>query len=106
MEEGLPSEGLSSEAVSASYERFCAGIHHAHGYDMEEDGDRLSLSFAPLFVESDRRSPEPCLRILFRRRGNRIILERFVVDAEDGPRTVDIGAAHDALQAWMDYTSD
>jgi hypothetical protein len=39
----------------------------------------------------------------FRQIEARIVLERFTIEEDEGPeRAVDLEAAHDALQAWMD----
>jgi len=46
-----------------------------------------------------------CVRITFHRVGDRILLDRFVIEDADETRSVNIDAAHDALQAWMDYMS-
>ena len=44
--------------------------------------------------------------VAIRREGEQIILERFEIEDADEPRTVNIDAAHDALQAWMDCMAD
>jgi len=46
------------------------------------------------------------MRITFRREGERIILERFVIEDADELRMLDLNAAHDALQAWMDCMAE
>ncbi len=73
-----------------------------HGYCVQDDGDRLSLAFEPWFTESDRRGGAPCLRLDFRRIGDRVVLERFAVCDGVEERAMDLEAAHDALQAWLD----
>lgn len=88
--------------LSAPYERFRAGIQQSLGYDFAEEGDRFVLNFSPWFTESLQPHREPQLRLLFRRNGDRIMLEEFLVDAGDGARPLDIDAGRDALQAWMD----
>ncbi len=99
------SAGLTGP-ISAPYEQFRSGIERIRGYNLLEEGDSLALAFEPWFVESGNPFAVPCLRIQFRRRGDRIVLEAFVVDEAGDSRTVDIEAAHDALQAWMDSVSD
>jgi len=46
------------------------------------------------------------MRITFRREGEQIVLEHFVIEDLDEPRMLNIDAAHDALQAWMDCMAD
>lgn len=101
-----PEVGTGSLFVSADYTRFCSGLAKAWGFGLEEDGDRLSLAFETWLLESDRRFPAPCLRLRFRKDRERIVLESFVVESEDGSRDVSLDAARDALQAWMYYMSD
>lgn len=98
--------GMGSDPVAAGYDRFRAGLERARGYCLREEGTMLSLDFEPWFAETDRTSSLPCMRIAFRRDGDRIVLESFLVDDGSDTRSVDIDAAHDALQAWMDYMSD
>jgi len=100
------SGGTSPEPIAASYSRFTAGLSRVRGYCVTEEGDSLSLAFEPWFTESGSSFAVPSMRILFRREGEQIILERFEIEDADEPRTVDIDAAHDALQAWMDCMAD
>jgi len=100
------SGGTSLEPIAASYSRFCEGLNRVRGYCVTEEGDSLSLAFEPWFVESGSPFAVPCMRITFRREGERIVLERFVIEDEDEPRMLDLDAAHDALQAWMDCMAD
>ena len=100
------SGGASLEPIAASYSRFTAGLDHVRGYCVTEEGDSLSLAFEPWFVESGSPFAVPCMRITFRREGERIILERFVIEDADELRMVDLNAAHDALQAWMDCMAE
>ncbi|MGI0149032.1 MAG: hypothetical protein ACREDF_05825, partial [Thermoplasmata archaeon] len=44
----------------------------------------------------------PCLRLQFRVEGERVVLERFTISDDGDERLVELDAAHDALQAWMD----
>ena len=100
------SGGTSPEPNAASYSRFTAGLSRVRGYCVTEEGDSLSLAFEPWFTESGSSYAVPCMRIVFRREGEQIILERFEIEDADEPRTVNIDAAHDALQAWMDCMAD
>ncbi len=99
-------DGVGSLAVSADYARFRAGLARIQGCGLEEEGDRLSLAFEPWFLEGESRLSPPCLRLRFRRAGDRIVLESFTIEAENETRDVSVAAARDALQAWMDYTAD
>lgn len=101
-----PTEGMGSLTPSADYVRFRSGLSRIQGCGLEEEGDRLSLAFEPWFVEADRRFAPPCLRLSFRKVGDRIVLEGFSIESDEGTRVMSLNAAHDALQAWMDYTSD
>lgn len=94
------------EPVAAPYVEFSAGLQAVRGYRLDEDGDSLSLAFEPWFVESENPLSVPCVRIVFHRVGDRILLDSFVIEDADETRSVNIDAAHDALQAWMDYISD
>ena len=105
MERGV-SGGASFEPIAASYSRFTAGLDRVRGYCVTEEGESLSLAFEPWFVESGSPFAVPCMRITFRREGERIILERFVIEDADELRMVDLNAAHDALQAWMDCMAE
>ncbi len=93
---------MTSEAISAPYEGFRNGLCRIRGYCLQDEGDRISLAFEPWFTESDRPNTVPCLRLDFRRRGDRVVLERFVVCDQGEERTLDLDAAHDALQSWLD----
>lgn len=77
-----------------------------HGCCVEEEGRRISLAFEPGFLESPDRHDIPCLRLAFRKVRDRVILESFVVCDGREERRIDLAAAHDALQAWIDAVSD
>lgn len=96
---------MTSEDVSAPYEGFRKALCGIRGYCLQDEGDRISLAFEPWFAESDRPWSVPCLRLDFRRREDRVVLERFVVCDRGEERTVDLDAAHDALQCWLDYVA-
>lgn len=91
------------EAISAPYEGFRRGVCGIRGYCMEEAAERVSLAFEPWFGEPDRARNVPCLRLTFRRIGARVVLERFAVCDGAEEREIDLSAAHDAIQAWLDY---
>ncbi len=96
---------MTPEAISAPYEEFRQGLCRIRGYCLQDEGDRISLAFEPWFSESDRPNAVPCLRLDFRRTGDRVFLERFVVCDGTAEQPVDLEAAHDALQTWLDYLS-
>ena len=100
------SGGASAGPIAASYSRFTAGLDRVRGYCVTEEGDSLSLAFEPWFVESGSPFAVPCMRVTFRREGEQIVLESFVIEDADEARMLDIDAAHDALQAWMDCMAD
>ena len=97
---------MSPEVVSAPFEAFRKGVCQIRGYCASDEGDRISLAFEPWFTEPDRMGGVPCLRLDFRRVGDRVLLERFVVCDRGEERPMDLEAAHDALQAWLDAVSD
>ncbi len=96
---------MTPEVVSAPYEGFRRGICRIRGYCVDDEGDRIALAFEPWFTESDRPGSVPCLRLEFRKVGNRAVLEKFVVCDQGEERAMDLVAAHDALQSWLDYVS-
>ncbi len=96
---------MPAEPVSAPDEGFRQGLCHIRGHCLQDEGDRLSLAFEPWFAESETPYEGPCLRLEFRRKEDRVFLERFVVCDAGQERPVDLEAAHDALQTWMDYLS-
>lgn len=96
---------MVAEAISAPYESFRKGLCRIRGYCLEDDGGRLRLAFEPWFTESERAFQGPCLRLDFRRLKDRVVLERFVVCDGAEECAMDLAAAHDALQAWMDSVS-
>ncbi len=93
---------MTPEAISAPYDGFRQGLCRIRGYCLDDQGDRISLAFEPWFTEPDRLSAVPCLRLDFRRVGERVVLERFAVCDGMEERSIDLEAAHDALQAWLD----
>ncbi len=93
---------MTPEAISAPLDGFQRGVCRIRGYCVHDEGDRMSLAFEPWFTEADRPGEVPCLRLDFRKVGDRIVLERFVVCSGTQEQPVDLDAAHDALQAWLD----
>ncbi|HYM39873.1 MAG TPA: hypothetical protein VEY12_06990 [Thermoplasmata archaeon] len=95
---------MTPEAITAPYEGFRQGLCHIRGYCLEDRDNRISLAFEPWFTESDRPNTVPCVRIDFRRIGDRVVLERFAVCDGTEERVMDLDAAHDGLQSWLDCT--
>ena len=93
----------SRRLVSARYDAFRRGIDGRNGYAVEEDGDQLVITFQPWFTESDKPWAEPTIRIEFRKIEEDVVLERFVIEEDGEFRAVDIDAAQDALQSWLNY---
>src|SRR5205823_14022671 len=85
---------------------FLSGLGRSCGYSIEADGARLAVAFQPWSLEHGAPSDVPCLRLRFRQDGERVVLEHFTISHDGEERTVELGAAHDALQAWMDFISD
>jgi hypothetical protein len=97
---------MSEGEVSAPATTFLSGLGRSFGYSIEADGERLEVAFEPWSLEHEAPSDVPCLRLRFRQEGERVVLERFTISHDGEERTVELGAAHDALQAWMDFISD
>lgn len=102
MKRRSPSAAAVPPTISAPYDRFREGIRQSLGYDLQEEGDRLVLCFSPWFTETTHPHREPCLWLHFRKEGDRVVLEEFLVEEEEGVRPMDIEAGRDALQAWME----
>ena len=96
---------MTPEAISAPYEGFRQGLCRVRGYCVQDEGERVFLAFEPWFAEADRPGSVPCLRLDFRHVGDRVVLERFVVCDQGEERAMDLEAARDALQCWLDYLS-
>ena len=94
---------MTAEAISAPYEGFRQGLGCIRGGCVGDTGDRISLAFEPWFTESDQLDTVPCLRLESRKVGERVLLERFAVCDGTEERLLDLDAAHDALQSWLDY---
>ena len=94
---------MPASEISAPATTFLAGLSQSLGYNVEADRNRLEVAFEPWSLESDQPFDVPVLRLRFRHQGDRVVLERFTISDEGEERTVELGAAQDALQAWMDY---
>lgn len=94
---------FADSEISAPASMFLSGLGKTLGYSVQADGTRLSVAFEPWSLEHVDPFEVPCLRLSFRQAGDRIILERFTVSDDGEERVVELDAAHDALQAWMDY---
>ena len=97
---------MSSPEFSAPASTFLSGLGKTLGYNVEADGELLAIAFEPWSLEHEDPFEVPCLRLQFRQEGERIILERFLITDDGEERLVDLDAARDALQAWMDFMVD
>ena len=97
---------MSQGEISAPATTFLSGLGKTLGYNVQADGERLAVAFEPWSLEHEGPFQVPCLRLQFRQEGDRIILERFCISDGDEERVVDLEAARDALQAWMDWMVD
>ena len=97
---------MSGPEISAPASTFLSGLGKTLGYNVEADGEHLAIAFEPWSLEHEDPFEVPCLRLQFRQEGERIILERFLITDDGEERLVDLDAARDALQAWMDFMVD
>jgi hypothetical protein len=97
---------LADEEISGPATTFLSGLGKTQGYSVHADGERMTVAFEPWSLEHEGPFNVPCLRLQFRQEGARVVLERFTIYDEGEERLVDLDAAHDALQAWMDYMAD
>jgi hypothetical protein len=97
---------MQDQEISAPASGFLTGLIKTQGYHVQADGDRVTVAFEPWSLEQVDPFDVPCLRLRFRQTDERIVLERFTIDNDGEERTVDLEAAHDALQAWMDSMAD
>lgn len=93
---------MSVAKISAPATEFLTGLSETQGYDIQVEGDSVTVAFEPWSLEQVDPFDIPCLRLRFRNEDGRIVLRRFTIDDGDGDRVVNLEAAHDALQAWMD----
>ena len=97
---------MTEAHISAPATTFLAGLGKTLGYSVQSDGERLAVAFEPWSLEHAGPDEVPCLRLVFRLDGDRVVLESFVINDDGEERRVDLGAARDALQAWMDCMAD
>ena len=97
---------MSEVEISAPATTFLSGLGKTLGYNVQADGEHLAVAFEPWSLEHEGPFQVPCLRLEFRQEGERIILERFSISDDGDERVVDLDAARDALQAWMDWMVD
>ncbi|TLZ58568.1 MAG: hypothetical protein E6K17_00430 [Methanobacteriota archaeon] len=97
---------MTEAAISAPAGPFLAGLGKALGYSVQADGEHLAVAFEPWSLEHANPYEIPCLRLLFRQDGERVVLESFTVSESGEERSVGLDAARDALQAWMDCMAD
>lgn len=95
---------MTAKEIVVPYERLREGLSRIRGYSLREREDRVDLAFEPDLVESPDQIV-PCLRIVFRRDAENVVLEKFSVCEGTSETPVDLEAAHDALQAWVDWMS-
>lgn len=106
MIEQTPRGNPRGTVVSAPNRKFVDGVRRSLGYDLREEGGRVFLNLGPWFTEHGHPFAAPCVRLMLRKEDSRIVLEHLIIEEEGDRTSVDIGAARDALQAWMDYTCD
>jgi hypothetical protein len=97
---------MTEAAISAPAGPFLVGLGKALGYSIQADGEHLSVAFEPWSLEHADPYEIPCLRLVFRQEGERVVLESFTVSESGEERPVSLDAARDALQAWMDCMAD
>jgi hypothetical protein len=97
---------MTEAEISAPATTFLSGLGKTLGYNVQADGEHLDVAFEPWSLEHEGPFKVPCLRLQFRQQGDRIILERFIIADGGEERMVDLEAARDALQAWMDCMRD
>jgi len=93
---------MTDTDISAPATSFLAGLGRALGYSVQADGERLTVAFEPWSLEHADPYEVPCLRLMFRQDGDRVVLESFTISDDGEERRVDLEAARDALQTWMD----
>jgi len=97
---------ISATEISAPRSRFLDGLCKTQGYNVVSEGERITVAFEPWAVEQVDAFEMPCLRLDFRQVDGRIVLQRFMVESGGEEQVVNIEAARDALQAWMDSMAD
>ena len=97
---------MSAIEISAPRSRFLDGLCKTQGYNVVTNGERVTVAFEPWALEQVDAFEMPCLRLDFRQVDGRIVLERFTVENAGEEHVVNLEAARDALQAWMDSMAD
>jgi hypothetical protein len=97
---------MSAAEISAARAEFLDGLCRTQGYNVVTDGERVTVAFEPWTLEQVDAFEMPCLRLDFRQVDGRIVLERFTVENRGEEQVVNLEAARDALQAWMDSMAD
>ena len=97
---------MSATEISAPRSRFLDGLCKTQGYNVLSEGERITVAFEPWAVEQVDAFEMPCLRLDFRQVDGRIVLQRFTVESGGEEQVVNLEAARDALQAWMDWMAD
>jgi len=93
---------MSMSEISAPRWRFLDGLCKTQGYNVVTEGERVTVAFEPWALEQVDPFDIPCLRLEFRQVDGRIVLERFTIENNGEDQVVNLEAARDALQAWMD----
>ena len=97
---------MSATEISAPRSRFLDGLCKTQGYNVVSEGERITVAFEPWAGEQVDAFEMPCLRLDFRQVDGRIVLQRFMVESGGEEQVVNLEAARDALQAWMDSMAD
>ncbi len=97
---------MSATEISAPRSRFLDGLCKTQGYNVVSEGERITVAFEPWAVEQVDAFEMPCLRLDFRQVDGRTVLQRFTVESGGEEQVVNLEAARDALQAWMDWMAD
>src|SRR5207247_9773070 len=97
---------MSASEISAPRWRFLDGLCKTQGYNVVTEGERVTVAFEPWALEQVDPFDIPCLRLEFRQVDGRIVLERFTIENDGQDQVVNLEAARDALQAWMDSMAD
>ncbi|OGS46111.1 MAG: hypothetical protein A3K66_02195 [Euryarchaeota archaeon RBG_16_67_27] len=96
---------MTADVIAAPNDRLREGLRKVHGYALDESGDRVSVAFEPDLVEAPDHHV-PCIRAVCRRRDGQVVLETFSVCDGDPETPLDLDAAHNALQTWVDRMTD
>ncbi len=97
---------MTVSEISAPRLPFLDGLGKTQVYNVVTEGERVTVSFEPWALEQVDPFDIPCLRLEFRQVDGRIVLERFTIENDGEDQVVNLEAARDALQAWMDSMAD